>query len=101
MVRVLALAPAFAPIVLAFSRTGLNLVSLTQLTPSYDALPVASTAVSMSRIITQRSRAMDRLGLSSAVGNEVGVLSTIAGIEYYFPITVGNQNFNVIVDTGR
>jgi hypothetical protein len=101
MARVLVLALAFTPAALAFDRAGLNLVSLTQLTPSYDALPVASTAASMSRVATQRSRAMERLGLSSAASNKIGVLSTIAGSEYFVPITVGNQNFKVIVDTGR
>jgi hypothetical protein len=101
MTRILALALAFTPAALAFERAGLNLISLTPLTPSYDALPVASTAAGMSRVATQRSRAMERLGLSSAASNETGVLSTDRGAQYYVPITVGNQNFKVIVDTGR
>ena len=100
MTRALIFALAIAPAVLAFHHSG-RLTSLATKPPSYDTLPTAKYAVNFTREDAP-GNSLDalRASVSSSTISEA-LTSGAGGVRYYTPITVGGQNFKVLVDTGR
>ncbi|EIN11159.1 acid protease [Punctularia strigosozonata HHB-11173 SS5] len=101
MAHTLALVLGIVSAVRAFNHPR-RVVSLPSRTPSYEVLPTASFSASLSRAVTNSSRALEALRASSLDSYNLTSVLTSAdgGFRYYADIDVGGQDFKVLVDTG-